>query len=114
VRRVFTLSGVLVFVSALAFAETFAGRLVDAACVAQKMGGACTPTTSTASFAILASGKLLKLDAAGNKKAAEAMKERDSSADRSKDPNALNSGVTAVVEGTANGDEIQVDTIQLN
>jgi len=113
-RRVFTLCAVLVFGSALAFAETYTGTLVDAGCAAQDMNAACTPTASTASFAIQAAGKVLKLDATGNKKAADALKERNSSADRAKDPNAQNNAVTAIVQGTLNGDEIKVDTIQLN
>jgi hypothetical protein len=110
--RAFTLSAFLVFASALAFAETFNGKLVDAACVQQK-GGACTPTESTASFGLQVSGKLLTLDAEGNRKAAEAMKESGASADRQKDANAHNVDVMAKVDGTLNGDEIKVDTIKI-
>jgi len=110
-RRIFTLGAALLFVSALAFAETYTGKLVDARCAEQQKDAACSPTASTAAFAIQVSGKTLKLDADGNRKAAEALKESGNSADRAKDPNAQDSQVTATVQGTLNGDEIKVDTI---
>jgi hypothetical protein len=56
----------------------------------------------------------LKLDAEGNRKAAEALKDSNSSADRSKNPNAQDGQVTAKVEGTLNGDEIKVDKIEVH
>lgn len=112
-RRVLTLSAIFVFASALSFAETFSGRLVDAACAAQQKGAACTPSASTASFAIEVSGKMLKLDADGNRKAADALKQSSNSADRAKDPSAP-SQVTATIEGTLNGSEIKVDTIEVH
>ena len=86
--RVFTLTAILVFASAFAFAETFNGTLVDAACAAQQKTATCAPTATTSSFALQVSGKMLKLDAEGNKKAAEALKDSSSSADRAKDPTA--------------------------
>ena len=110
-RRIFTLGAALLFVSALAFAETYTGKLVDARCAEQQKDAACSPTASTAAFAIQVSGKTLKLDADGNRKAAEALKESGNSADRAKDPNAQDSQVTATVQGTLNGDELKVDTI---
>lgn len=113
-RRILTLGAALLFVSALAFAETYTGKLVDAACAEQQKDAACTPTASTAAFAIEASGKMLKLDAAGNKKAAAALKESNSGAERAKDPNAANGQVTATIQGTLNGDELKVDSIQVH
>jgi hypothetical protein len=110
--RGFTLTAILVFASAFAFAETFNGTLVDAACAAQQKT-ACAPTASTVSFALQVAGKTLKLDADGNKKAADALKDSSTSADRAKDPNAANSQVMAKVDGTLTGDEIKVDTISL-
>jgi hypothetical protein len=65
-------------------------------------------------FAIQVSGKTLKLDADGNKKATEALKESNNSADRAKDPNAPDSQVMATFQGTLNGDEIKVDTIEVH
>jgi hypothetical protein len=70
------------------------------------------PTSSTASFAIQASGKMLKLDEDGNRKAAEAWTEYNNSADRAKDPDAQ-SHVMATVEGTLSGDEIKVEAIRI-
>ena len=113
-RRILTLGATLLFVSALAFAETFSGQLVDARCAQQQKDAACTPTASTSAFALQVSGgKLLKLDAAGNKKAAEALKQSNNGADRAKDPNASDSQVMATVQGTLNDDEIQVDSIEV-
>jgi hypothetical protein len=115
-RRVSTLSAILVFASALAYAETWTGKLFDASCVGQPRNEqkheACVPTSGTTSFAIQASGKMLKLDADGNRKAAEAWKEYNNSADRAKDPAAENEGM-ATVQGTLSGDEIKVEAIQI-
>lgn len=112
-RRILTLGAALLFVSAMAFAETYTGKLVDARCAEQQKDAACSPTASTAAFAIQVSGKTLKLDAEGNKKAAAALKESTSSADRAKEPNATESQVMATVQGTLNGDEIKVDSIEV-
>ncbi|HLY15949.1 MAG TPA: hypothetical protein VKR61_01935 [Bryobacteraceae bacterium] len=112
--RVLTLSAVLAFASTIAFAETFTGRLLDASCAAQQKGAACTPTASTTAFAIEASGKILKLDSDGNKKAAEALKGSNSSADRAKDPSSPDAQVMAKVDGTLKGDEITVETIEVH
>ena len=109
-RRVFRLSAFLVVVSALAFAETFSGKLTDAACADQQKSEACAPTASTTAFAINASGKMLKLDAVGNTKAAEAMKNKENSADRSKSPNRE---ISATVQGTLSEDTIKVESIEL-
>ena len=115
-RKLITLSALLIFASALACAETWTGQLLDAHCVAQHKTDegykACNPAMGTTSFAIEASGRALTLDAAGNKKAAEAWKEYNSSADREKDPNAK-AAPMATVEGTLTGDQIKVETIKL-
>jgi len=111
-KRTFTLGAALLFVSALAFGETFSGVLVDARCSAQQKDAACAPTSATTAFAIQVSGgKTYKLDAEGNAKAADAMKANSNSADRAKDPNSPDNKVMATVEGTQNGDEIKVDSI---
>jgi len=113
-RRILTLGATLLFVSAMAFAETYSGALVDASCAAQQKA-ACTPTATTAAFAIQVSGeKTLKLDADGNKKAAQALKDSNNGADRAKDPSAAGSQVMATIEGTLNGDELKVDTIEVH
>jgi hypothetical protein len=43
---------------------------------------------------------MLKLDADGNRKAADALKDSNNKADRAKDPNAPPTTVTAKVDGT--------------
>lgn len=111
--RMITLSAVLIVASAVAFGETFTGKLVDAACAAQQANAACAPTASTTSFAIQVSGKMLKLDADGNQKASDALKASNTSADRAKDPNAQDGQVMAKVEGTLSGEELKVQTIQI-
>jgi hypothetical protein len=110
-RRAFRLSGFLAIVSMVAFAETWSGKLVDASCADQQKTEACIPTASTTAFALNAAGKMLKLDAAGNAKASEALKNRENSADRSKEPNR---GMTATVKGTLTEDVIQVETIEVH
>src|SRR5579859_4818557 len=111
-RTVLKTTLLFALVSGLALAESYTGKLIDATCAAQK-GKDCTPTASTTSFALEASGKVLRFDAAGNNKATAALKEHDSSANRSKDPSAGSAGVNATVSGTASGDQLKVDAIQV-
>ena len=113
-RRILTISAGLLFVSALAFADTYSGRLVDATCAAEQKGAACNPNSSTTAFAVEVGGKMLKLDSSGNKKAAEALKESSSSADRAKTPGVADSQVMATIEGSLNGDEIKVESIEVH
>ena len=116
-RKVCTLSAILVVASVLAYAETWTGKLFDASCVDQHKNeqktDACMPTSTTASFAIQASGKMLKLDEDGNRKAVEAWKEYNKSADRAKDPDASSDPAMATVQGTLSGDEIKVEAIEI-
>ena len=65
-RKAIRLTAFVAFVSALAYAETWTGKLVDASCAEQQMNAACTPTASTSSYALQSSGKLMKLDAEGS------------------------------------------------
>ena len=97
--------------TAIAVAETWSGTLVDASCAADKKSSAeCAPTSSTSSFAlVMADGKAVKLDAGGNTKAADALK---NSADRSANPD-KKAAVTAKVTGTLSGDTIQVESIDV-
>ena len=105
-RRILILSGLVVIAPVLSFADSFSGRLVDAACASQQRGSTCNPTSKTTSFALELNGKMLRLDAAGNRKAADALQGSDNSADRDQK-------VNATVEGTLNGSEIKVDTIEI-
>ena len=112
-RRLLTLCACATVFTALALAESWTGRLVDASCHdQQKSATTCDPTSSTTAFALVAGGKSYKLDDAGNAKAMEAMKNR---ADRSTNPNAPQStSVAAKVTGTKDGDNtIKVDSIQV-
>ena len=111
-RIISTTCALLLIFAGLAFAETWTGKLVDANCAEQDKTAACTPTSSTTAFALSAEGKMLKLDAAGNTKAAEALKSR---ADRAKDPAAptKETEVRATVSGTLEGDTVKVESISL-
>jgi hypothetical protein len=98
--------------SALALADSFTGRLVDSSCYdQQKSATACDPTSSTTSFALVAAGKAMKFDDAGNTKAVAALKGR---ADRSANPNSSPSPqVSAKVTGTKDGENIKVEEIEV-
>jgi hypothetical protein len=101
-RRLATFCASLAVFSALALAESWTGRLVDASCYdQQKSATACDPSATTTSFALVVSGQAYRLDETGNSKAAAALKNR---ADRSADPNKPSSGVvSARVTGTKDG-----------
>ena len=112
-RRILTLCAFVAVFSALALAETWTGRLVDANCAAQqKAATTCDPTSSTTAFAIVVQGQAYKLDDAGNTKAMEALKGR---ADRSSDPNKpVSPQISAKVTGTKDGDNtLKVETIEV-
>ena len=111
-KSISKLCAFLAVFAALAFAENWSGKLIDAKCASEQKGAACAPTASTTAFALEVSGKIYKLDAGGNTKAAEAVK---SSADRAKDPNAKTEAqaVNAKVTGTMEGDTINVESIEL-
>jgi len=114
-RRILTMGAAALFMSALAFAETYSGKLVDASCAQQQKDAVCNPTASTAAFALQVSGeKMLTLDADGNKKAAQALRDSNNGADRAKDPNAPDSQVTATIQGTVSDSEIKVDSIEVH
>ena len=108
---------VLCLGSLLCLAETWSGKVVDAACKDQAAAApapgsaqpsspaanACEPTASTVSFGIeLSDGKVLKLDSTGNTKAAEAMKN-----------NAGKSSLQATVTGSMDGQTVKVETIDI-
>jgi hypothetical protein len=120
----------LVVVSALAYAETWSGKLYDAKCLSQQDTqdlSACTPTDSTTTFVLQVSDQLYKFDSEGNKKAAEAFKTSQSGAERAEDPDeepgmdhgSMDTGgqrgeaVTATVQGTLADDVITIETIEV-
>jgi len=98
-RRVLTLCALAAAFSALALAEDWTGRLIDANCYSQQKSiTGCDASGSTTMFALSVSDKVYKLDDAGNAKAADAMKSR---ADRSADPGKpVSTAVAAKVTGT--------------
>ena len=110
-RTVNRLGIVLVLGSAFAYAETWTGKLLDADCLSRNAKAACTPTTSSSSFALEVSGMKYKFDQAGNKKTAEALKKSESGAERAKNPDEQNAGITATVDGTLRGEQIDVTSI---
>jgi hypothetical protein len=111
---------VLCLGSLLCLAETWSGKVVDAACKDQAaaapapapapeaqpsspVANACDPTASTVAFGIqLPDGKVLKLDSTGNTKAAEAMKN-----------NSGKSALQATVTGSMDGQTVKVETIDI-
>ena len=111
-RRSVMLFTLLAAFSVLALAESWQGRLVDATCYEQhKSATTCDPTSSTTAFALFVSNKAYMLDADGNSKAVEAFKSR---ADRSSDPaKPPSTRVMAKITGTKDGDNIKVETVEL-
>lgn len=112
-QRTLTLIGLATIWTALAFGETFSGQLVDASCTASKQQdqAACAPTSSTTVFAVNSGGKIYKLDNSGNSKAVDALKNR---ADRSTNPNSMQTAPVIVkITGTADGDTLKVDTLEV-
>lgn len=111
-RRFLSLVAFSAVFSILALAESWSGKLLDGTCYdQQKKVGACDATSGTTAFALDASGNVYKLDAAGNSKASEALKNR---ADRAADPSKPQSKqVMAKVEGTEKGGIIAVERIDV-
>lgn len=112
-RRLLTVCAYITVFSALALAESWTGRLVDANCYdQQKAATSCDPTASTTNFALMVSGNAYKFDSAGNSKATDALKSR---ADRSTDPATPATGaVSAKVTGTKQDDNtIKVESIEM-
>lgn len=109
---IFKVAALAAVFTALACADSFSGRLLDAACVDQQKSASCDPSASTVSFALSVSGKNYKLDDAGNAKAVEAMKARSESA-KGAGGAAASATVNAKVNGTLEGEVIKVEAIQV-
>jgi len=110
-RRMLPLLAISCAVSTLALADSWSGKLLDAACYnqSQKSDG-CDATAKTVNFALDVGTAVFKLDHAGDAKAAAALKNR---ADRT-DPNQAQSGrIMAKVDGTQKGTTITVDNIDI-
>ena len=107
----------LCFLSVAAYAETFAGKLVDASCIDKEHAGqpaakvkdkaaeACAPTGASTSFAIrTAAGKVYRLDSDGNEKAAAAMQSGTLKSDNDGD-------VHVSISGSMQGETLKVTSI---
>jgi hypothetical protein len=92
--------------SALAFAETWNGTLVDVMCKGKDLSGhtrQCALGCAKSGFAVvLSDGRFLKLDEGGNAKALAALKATEKEKD-----------LKVKVEGKLDGETIQVDTLAL-
>jgi hypothetical protein len=110
----------LFFAGVCSYAETWTGKLVDAACYdskatpssagdkTSKLGNVdkeCAPTASTTAYAVHANGKFYKLDSSGNAKIAADLKSGAIKADKDGD-------VHASVTGSLDGDTVKVDTVK--
>jgi hypothetical protein len=112
-RKLYLLCASIFVFAGFALAEDWTGRLVDASCYAQNQTAKpCDVSASTTSFMLDVNGKFYKLDAAGNSKAATAIKNR---ADRSTPGAPAAAGpVNAKVSGSVEGsDSIKVDRIDV-
>ena len=99
--------------SALTFAKSFQGRLIDATCYdQQKSATTCDPTSTTTAYALFVSNQAYKLDDAGNTKVADALKNR---ADRSANPGQPSSPqINAKISGSVGDDNVlKVDTVSI-
>jgi hypothetical protein len=111
-RTVFVLTTAAAF-SMLALAEDWSGKLLDSTCNENKdlTKASCDATGMTTAFVLEVSGKIYKLDPAGNTKAASALKNR---ADRSTDPAKPVTGpVTAKISGTEKDGTITVTSVDV-
>jgi 3-deoxy-D-arabino-heptulosonate 7-phosphate (DAHP) synthase len=100
--------------AAMGYAESWTGKLIDAACHERSQQNpadskqkselaACDASASTTSFAIETSdGKVYKLDASGNAKASTALR-----------GNPDNKNPMATVSGTMDGQTVKVDSISV-
>jgi hypothetical protein len=120
-----TLGAIALFGASYCMAESWNGKLVDAACMQRQSGAnssesqtqsqrsqssqsasACTPTRSTTTFGIeTPDGQMMRLDSTGNAKAAEMVR----SANMSNETN----GIPVMVTGTQEGHTLRVESIQI-
>jgi hypothetical protein len=118
-RKALTFLAVPVVFSAVAFADNWSGNLIDSSCYdrqnqtlkdADKAAEACMANDQTTSFAVHTSGKVFKLDSAGNTKAKTAISSR---ADRSAPGGAASKSINATVTGTESAGTIAVTEVQV-
>jgi hypothetical protein len=89
-----------------AFAETWTGKLVDAACIEQQSPDSCDPTPATVALALYANGRIFVLDSASNIKALEALRIR-----QKRTPAVRTRIVTTKVTGCLEDDVVKAETV---
>ena len=101
-------------------AESWTGKLIDATCNEQQQHEktvSCDATRATTVFALDVTGKIFKLDVAGNAKAVTALKyraePRPEPSDPATPPKSESPEVKATVTGTEAGGMLLVETIDL-
>lgn len=109
-RKILSFLAITLMFSTLAFAKSFTGKLIDAACYDKDKSATCAPTNATTTFALIVSGKIYKFDSAGNSKAAMALKNR---ADRTDPAQPQSQEVNASVDGEESGGTITVQKIEV-
>jgi hypothetical protein len=105
-KRLAILTAAASLLSVAAFAETWNGTLVDVMCKDKDIAGhtkKCAVGCAKSGFGLVTSdGKFVKFDEAGNSKALAALKATDKEKD-----------LKAKVEGTLDGDIVQVSSISI-
>jgi hypothetical protein len=113
-KKTLYITALFAALSTMAFGSDWSGKLIDATCNdtrEQTKAVSCDATTATTSFALDVAGKIYKLDAAGNTKAAAVLRGR---ADRSADPaKTLSTSYNAKVSGTEKNGVIEVTSIEV-
>jgi hypothetical protein len=99
-------AGLLTLFSSLAFAETWNGTLVDVMCKNQDLAGhttQCAIKCAKSGYGlVMADGKFVKFDEAGNAKALAALKATSKEKD-----------LKAKVTGALDGETVQVESVEL-
>lgn|SRR6185312_7815470 len=119
-KTITTLGVVLCMAGVASYAKDLDGKLIDASCYQtwstsaasgqkpvklDKIDKDCAPTSSTAAFAVLADGKIYKLDTAGNTLVAEDRQKGRIKADKDGD-------VHISVSGKLEGDTVRVEKVK--
>lgn len=105
--------------SVFAYADSWSGKLLDASCYdrmkdsSKSYDEACAATSQTTAFVLTSSGKVYRLDAVGNTRAAAAMKNRAERSAPAAPGAALTKDIDARVEGNETAGTITVTTIEL-
>src|SRR5712692_900743 len=105
-KRLAILTAAAALLSVAAVAETWNGTLVDVMCKDKDIAGhtkKCAVGCAKSGFGLVTSdGKFVKFDEAGNAKALAALKATDKEKD-----------LKAKVEGTVDGDTVQVTSVEI-